>query len=161
MSRIFNLYLGKAGQMAVMSRFLIRGWNVAIPEVDVGDDLFVVEDKKGIFFRVQVKTAQAVSAQTQNSYSARFKISLRQLSFPIEPEIYYAFVVANDYQFPHLLLIRRSVLLELYQNHEIGSLAGDDNLLLYFIFQDQKVMCSKVDFTSFLENFKDFGVIPH
>jgi PD-(D/E)XK endonuclease len=60
MSKKYNLYLGKAGQFAVMSHFLMRGWNVAVPEVDVGDDLLVVEDKKGIFFRVQVKTAQAV-----------------------------------------------------------------------------------------------------
>ena len=49
MSKKFNLYLGKAGQLAAMSYFLMRGWNVATPEVDVGDDLFVVEDKKGIF----------------------------------------------------------------------------------------------------------------
>ena len=46
MSKKFNLYLGKAGQLAAMSYFLMRGWNVATPEVDVGDDLFVVEDKK-------------------------------------------------------------------------------------------------------------------
>lgn len=36
-----NLYVGRAGQMAVMSEFLVRGYNVAIPEVDVGDDIFV------------------------------------------------------------------------------------------------------------------------
>ncbi len=27
-----------------MAEFLLRGWNVAIPEVDVGDDIFVVDD---------------------------------------------------------------------------------------------------------------------
>jgi hypothetical protein len=59
MTKKYNLYLGKAGQLVVMSCFLVRGWNVATPEVDVGDDLFVVEDKKGIFYRVQVKTSQA------------------------------------------------------------------------------------------------------
>ena len=52
-----------------MSYFLARRQNVATPEVDVGDDLFVVEDKKGIFYRVQVKTAQAV--ERQNGYSTR------------------------------------------------------------------------------------------
>jgi hypothetical protein len=50
MSKRQNLYLGKAGQLLVMSEFLARGWNVATPEVDVGDDLFVIEDKEGIFF---------------------------------------------------------------------------------------------------------------
>ena len=36
-----SLYSGRAGQMAVMAEFLIRGYNVAIPEVDVGDDIFL------------------------------------------------------------------------------------------------------------------------
>ena len=27
-----------------MSEFLTRGWNVAIPEVDIGDNIFVVQD---------------------------------------------------------------------------------------------------------------------
>ena len=39
MSKKANLYVGRAGQMVVISEFLIRGWNVAVPEVDVGDDL--------------------------------------------------------------------------------------------------------------------------
>lgn len=30
--------------MAVMAEFLVRGYNVAIPEVDIGDDIFVVRD---------------------------------------------------------------------------------------------------------------------
>jgi len=31
-------YVGKAGQLAAMAEFLLRGYNVAMPEVDVGDD---------------------------------------------------------------------------------------------------------------------------
>ena len=34
MTKKFNLYVGKAGQLYVMSEFLMRGWNVAMPEVD-------------------------------------------------------------------------------------------------------------------------------
>jgi hypothetical protein len=33
MTKKFNQYLGKAGHLAVMSEFLMLGWNVAIPEV--------------------------------------------------------------------------------------------------------------------------------
>lgn len=40
-----------------MSEFLWRGYNVAIPEVDRGDDIFVVHDDDGTLHRVQVKTA--------------------------------------------------------------------------------------------------------
>lgn len=39
MSKKANLYVGRAGQMAVISEFLIRGWNVAVPEVDIGIEL--------------------------------------------------------------------------------------------------------------------------
>jgi len=35
MTKKFNQYLGKAGHLVVMSEFLIIGWNVAIPEVDI------------------------------------------------------------------------------------------------------------------------------
>jgi len=63
MSRKFNQYLRKAGQLFVMSELLFRGWNVAIPEVDVGDDIFVVKDDSGQLQRVQVKTAIAKAAK--------------------------------------------------------------------------------------------------
>lgn len=42
MPRRNHLYVGRAGQMAAMAEFLLRGYNVAVPEVDVGDDIFVV-----------------------------------------------------------------------------------------------------------------------
>ena len=32
MSKKNNLFLGKAGEFAIISEFLCRGWNVAIPE---------------------------------------------------------------------------------------------------------------------------------
>lgn len=54
-----HLYLGKAGQFAVMAECLMRGFNVAIPEVDIGDDLFVVNDQSGNYRRIQVKTVTA------------------------------------------------------------------------------------------------------
>ena len=53
MKKNYHLYLGKAGHLTVMSEFLTRGWNVAIPEVDIGDDIFVVQDDNGTLRRVQ------------------------------------------------------------------------------------------------------------
>ena len=40
MSKKNNPYIGKAGHLFVMSKFLLRGWNVSTPEVDIGDDIF-------------------------------------------------------------------------------------------------------------------------
>ena len=35
-------YIGKAGHLAVMGELALRGYNVAMPEIDEGDDIFVV-----------------------------------------------------------------------------------------------------------------------
>ena len=80
MSRKQSLYVGRAGQMAVMAELLWRGLNVAFPEVDVGDDVFVVKDETGELWRVQVKTATA--GPLPDGYSAQFSISLEPAREP-------------------------------------------------------------------------------
>ena len=45
-----SLYIGRAGQMAVMAEFLLRGYNVVIPEVDVGDDRAVCSSQDLSFY---------------------------------------------------------------------------------------------------------------
>ena len=40
-----------------MSELLLRGWNVAVPVVDVGDDVFVIDDNDKTTYRMQVKSA--------------------------------------------------------------------------------------------------------
>ena len=52
-------HLGRAGQFAAMAEILARGWNVAIPEVDTGDDVFVAQDDGARLTRVQLKTLAA------------------------------------------------------------------------------------------------------
>ena len=84
-----SLYIGRAGQMAVMAKFLIRGYNIAIPEVDVGDDIFVVKDSNGDYSRVQVKTALAT--KTRSGYSARYSLRFSQLETRSIPETWYVF----------------------------------------------------------------------
>jgi hypothetical protein len=91
MTKRFNLYLGRAGHLMAMSEFLMRGWNVAIPEVDVGDDIFVVEDKSGILKRVQVKTSKTI--KKKEVYKAQFQIPLNQLLDIRDTMLYYVFIV--------------------------------------------------------------------
>ena len=113
MSKKNNLYLGKAGELTAMSYFLMRGWNVATPEVDVGDDIFVIEDNKGIFHRVQVKTAKAV--ERKNGYSVQFNLPLAQLEKRIQPEIHYIFVVCRNEEWSDKIIIPRRTLFVLHQ----------------------------------------------
>jgi hypothetical protein len=121
--------------------------------------LFVVEDRKGVFQRIQVKTAQAT--ERQGSYSAQFNIPMSQLVESISPEIYYIFLVRKQNKWSDILVIPRETLLDLYRKHQIGTLVQDDTLMLYMSFKDGKIICSKVDFTPFLDNFEDFPFIEH
>jgi hypothetical protein len=158
MSKRQNLYLGKAGQLLVMSEFLARGWNVATPEVDVGDDLFVIEDKEGIFFRVQVKTASTI--ENISGYSARFNLPIEQITFPITPPLYFVFVLRKNLKWSDCLVVPRTAIDKLYKNNKLGSKAGK-YVLLNFIFKNEKVYCSNVDFTEHINNFEDFPIINH
>ena len=54
--RPINLYKGKAGEYAVMSELLFRGYNVNNMAVDEGID--VVANKNNLFYYIQVKTTE-------------------------------------------------------------------------------------------------------
>jgi hypothetical protein len=86
-------HLGKAGQLAAMAEFLLRGYNVAIPEVDVGDDIFVVDDQVGDLSRIQVKTATLRRGATYGHGSAQFKLSRHQLQNARPVDLTYVFVL--------------------------------------------------------------------
>lgn len=64
-------YLGKAGEMAVMSELLFWGYNASAMLVDSGID--IVASKAGKYFHLQVKTS------TDNE--GRFYFSIKQSSF--------------------------------------------------------------------------------
>jgi hypothetical protein len=101
----YHLYLGKAGHLTVMSEFLTRCWNVAIPEVDIGDDIFVVQDDNGTLRRVQVKTS--TSTIRQASYSGQFIIPLGQLRNIANIPVHYVFIVRHNEQWTKPIIIRQ------------------------------------------------------
>ena len=68
-----------SGQFAAMSEFLWRGYNVAIPAVDVGEDIFVVEAAKGVLRRVQVKTS-GTGRLREGVKTVQFGLSRSQLN---------------------------------------------------------------------------------
>ncbi len=103
MKKNYPLYLGKAGHLTVMSEFLTRGWNVAIPEVDIGDDIFVVQDDNGTLRRVQVKTS--TSTVRQSSFSGQFNILLPQLRNVANIPVHYVFIVRHNSQWTRPVII--------------------------------------------------------
>ncbi|MEJ7683928.1 MAG: hypothetical protein WKG06_39940 [Segetibacter sp.] len=117
MTRKFNQYLGKAGHFAVMSEFLMLGWNVAKPEVDVGDDIFVVQDNNGTLRRVQVKTAGSTIHQL--TFSEQFQVPIKQLKSITTIPVHYVFIVRYDNIWTQPVIIRQDYLLDHFENNKL------------------------------------------
>jgi hypothetical protein len=152
----YHLYLGKAGHLNVMSEFLTRGWNVAIPEVDIDDDIFVVQDDNGTLRRVQVKTSTSTTRQV--GFSGQFNVPLRQLKNISNIPVHYVFVVRHNEQWTKPIVIRQDYLLDHWQNSKIGT-EHDGNLNLYFSYSSGNAECSGLDLRKYTSDFTDFPLI--
>ncbi len=148
-------YLGKAGQLAAMAEFLLRGYNVAMPEVDVGDDIFVVHDQQGRLWRIQVKTA--VGKRRGYGFSGQFAVSRRQMEAEKSPDLIYVFALrtAAGWEF---LVIPRATLEDEGEDHGIGTVAGED-VILTFRFHADRVVCSARAFQQYRNNWDEWPVI--
>jgi len=155
MSKRANLYRGRAGQLAVMSELLWRGWNVATPQVDVGDDIFVVEDERGTFYRVQVKTSNG----TQRDYgcSAQYALPPQQLRTPKTPILIYVLALRFEGKWRDYLIIDRQTLLSKYETAGMGSLSeASSSVTLYVRYKRQTVECSGIDLSEFRNSWTRF-----
>lgn len=154
-----SLYIGRSGQMAVMAELLFRGYNVAIPEVDVGDDIFVVKDSNGEYARIQVKTALAT--KTSNGYGARYALKFAQLKVRTIPETWYVFANRIDTGWQSFVVITRQALYDLREVHSIGSLNQSGVLSLYFSYTDDSIHCGDQNLTPYLNNWQEWPIITH
>jgi hypothetical protein len=140
-----------------MAEFLLRGWNVALPEVDVGDDVFVVKDEDGDLSRIQVKTA--TSKPSGSAYSAQFAVGLSQLKTPRHPDLTYVFVVRHITNWgPYLIIARDKLDLE-YEVNRVGS-ASKEQLILRFVYEPDSVRCGKHDLSVFQNDWSKWPVLP-
>ena len=158
MTKKFNHYIGKAGHLVIMSEFLIRGWNVAMPEVDIGDDIFVVEDENGEMKRVQVKTS-SIKAR-KKTYSAQYQIPVKQLQNISGSPIYYIFIARKNDFWTKPLIIKQLQLLDHFQKNN-ADFHHKDYITLYFSYSENKVACSGQDFTKYIADYTDFPIIEH
>jgi hypothetical protein len=115
-------HIGKAGHLAAMAEFLLRGYNVAMPEVDLGDDIFVVHDARGKLWRIQVKTA--IGKPTQYGWSGQFIVGERQIETRKEPDLYFVLALRCGTQWDFIVLSRAQLRRE-YRGYEVGTLSGE------------------------------------
>lgn len=115
-----------------MSELLWRGWTPARPEIDIGDDVFIIDDEIGTFWRVQVKTATASSNGTDN-HRAQFSLRLDQLRTAPTPDLYYVFVVRAGEGWKDFIIVPREDLRTEHEMFGVGSISKNKLILnLYF-----------------------------
>lgn len=153
-----HLYLGKAGHLRVMSEFLLRGYNVATPEVDIGDDVYVVQDDSGKLWKIQVKTATA--NPSRKGYSAQVKMPVRQLRLVRDPEVTYIVAIRYKKEWQPYLILQRQQLDEFHKREGIGSRSGAYVVFRFSFDKDaQKMKLGKIDVTDCQNNWNEWPLI--
>jgi hypothetical protein len=144
-------YTGRSGQMAVMAELLDLGCNVAIPEVDVGSDLFAFQDDQEGVAHIQVKTARNTKSLAQAaSYIGQIDVPMDQLKKP-GPALYYVFAMRLKGKWADFLIVERNHLNALRVAKDIGTEYEDKRtcklyLKLTFSFSAADVVCSGESF---------------
>jgi hypothetical protein len=57
-----------------MAELALLGYNVAIPEIDTGDDVFVLNDQTGQLSRIQLRLRLALSSVVQRRIVVSFAL---------------------------------------------------------------------------------------
>ena len=143
-------YIGKASHLAVMGELPLHGYNVAMPEIDKGDDIFVVRDETGAMWCLQVKTALGRQYNATRRY--QFRIRANTIMTAQNPEQHFVFVM-RDEDIWRFLVMDRAVLRNYVINQGLGSLNYDHRQLAVSLRDDKTVICSKQDLTNHLEDW--------
>lgn len=155
-------HLGMAGHYAAMSEFLYRGYNVAVPAVDVGDDVYVVEDQVGTMWRLQIKTTD----RREDQFGI-YQLSRRQLRQIKANELFFMFMTRWHGRW-RFILIRRDKLAEMRDTFEVADRVGKpgrkpandadsktDALALRIEWSDADAKGWGVSFASYLDCWSD------
>jgi len=118
-------FTGRAAQLAVMAELLWLRCNVAIPEVDLGTDVFVFKDERQEVVRLQVKSCTSPYLYADKSgYSAKFALPMKQFHrLDDRPPLYYALAVLRDDRWVDFLVVSRARLQSYFNGiKQFGSL---------------------------------------
>lgn len=98
MSQKQVLYTGAGGEYFVSSEFLVNGWNVASPEVDIGTDSFIVDDQSatGRSYRIQIKTTFVKKLKKADFYTCGVNLNSSHLLTITTPDMYYVFPIRSS-----------------------------------------------------------------
>lgn len=154
-------HTGKAGQFAVMAELAGRGYNVAIPEIDKGDDVFVLNDTTGHLFRLQIKTATGRHQTRADAYRCQFSVELGHVNDPAVGGSHYILVgrCSNRWRF---LIIDRVVLADLIRRG-LGTENRGTQMVNVLFFRNHQARTSSlpsaVDLSAYDNNWDAFPLL--
>jgi hypothetical protein len=141
-----DTYTGKSGQMAVLAELLSRKCNVAVPEVDEGEDVLAFALDEPDVTRIQVKTANAERLKDEGRYAARVSVPLEQLRDPLQRVLFYLFANRLNDQWSDFVVISRADLRERNESGGMGYVhPRARELQLYLSFSPDALACSGQD----------------
>jgi hypothetical protein len=143
-------FTGRAAQLAVVSELLRFQCNAAIPEVDLGTDVFAFRDDREEVVRLQVKSNTVPYIYPDGSgYSAKFALPMKQFHrLDDRPPLYYVLAVLRDGKWVDFLVVSRARLRSYYNGKKrFGSFdKANDDLKITVEFRTS-VICSEQDLT--------------
>jgi hypothetical protein len=153
-------YVGKAGQFAVMAELAFRGYNVAIPEIDVGDDVFVLNDQNVQLTRIQVKTSTGRKQPRDGSYRCQFLIKLAHVHAAAMYAVHYVLAGRCGKRW-RFLVLDRAVLSELISSGwGTQATRGTHMLSVVFIDSDQARTSTRDDATDLSRHLGNWRAWP-
>jgi hypothetical protein len=143
-----------------MAELANRGYNVALPEIDIGDDIFAVNDSNGNMWRLQVKTS--VAKQRKKVQSGQFRIRQRAIMTPTAPELHFVLVLRVPDRF-RFVIISRDVLNNYVVADNLGSAATTKGVawrqFYLTITPLNKATCSGKDVSHLIENWSTWPIL--
>ena len=163
MSKVRDLFLGRAAQLFVMSEFIVRGYNAAIPEVDIGDDILVIRDRDDALSKIQVKATNTLkelkSEKNRGVFRAQFNIKKTQLlRDPIAP-FYFIFLIRRDEQWYEPLIFPQDILANDFISGDIGTEHNEQVKLWFKIYPDKTLECNNVDYSGQINNWSYWPIV--
>ena len=145
-----TLFVGKAGELAVMSELLFWGFNASLMAVDQGID--IVASKNGHYFHIQVKTSTPRA-------DGRFYFSIKRSAFEanLRGSTYYVFLMRT--KSGNTFAVLPSAYLDIQRR--AGGIKDSENGLSITIVPDAKgktfTMNGKHSVDLFINNFGQIG----
>ncbi len=157
--------LGRAGELWLMSEFILRGYNVARPEIDIGYDLIVSREAnlkstdpsehRPKSWLIQVKTTTCRPDSTPTGYVTSNNLKLNRLRQDTATPTYYVFLNRLNDEWQDPIIIPGYVMRTWLEKGELGNCREDrETRTLKFTYREGTVKCCGKDITRYINDWR-------